>query len=36
MNALFTFNPGDDVPVALVRGNETIQVQVTAGDAGTQ
>jgi 2-alkenal reductase len=36
LNALFTFNPGDQVPVELVRGSNTIQVQVTAGDTGNQ
>jgi len=33
VNALFEFKPGDQVALDVVRGNETIQVQVTLGEA---
>ena len=33
VNTLFKFRPGDQIPLEVVRGNETIQVQVTLGEA---
>lgn len=32
INALFEFQPGDQVTLEVVRGNETLQVQVTLGE----
>jgi S1-C subfamily serine protease len=33
VNTLFEFQPGDQIPLEVVRGNETMQVQVTLGEA---
>jgi 2-alkenal reductase len=33
VNTLFKFQPGDQVTLAVVRGNDTVQVQVTLGEA---
>jgi 2-alkenal reductase len=33
INTLFTFKPGDQVTLEVVRGNQTTQVQVTLGEA---
>jgi 2-alkenal reductase len=33
VNALFEFQPGDQATLEVVRGNETMQVQVTLGEA---
>ncbi len=33
VNALFTYKPGDQVTLEIVRGNQTSQVQVTLGEA---
>jgi serine protease Do len=33
VNALFEYKPGDQITLALVRGNETLQVNVTLGEA---
>jgi serine protease Do len=35
INALFQYNPGDQVTVELVRNNKTLQVQVTLGESST-
>jgi serine protease Do len=33
VNTLFTFKPGDQINLEVVRGNDTLQVQVTLGEA---
>jgi S1-C subfamily serine protease len=33
VNTLFTFQPGDQITLDIVRGNETMQVDVTLGEA---
>ncbi len=33
VNTLFTFKPSDQINLEVVRGNETVQVQVTLGEA---
>ena len=33
VNTLFTFKPGDQINLEVVRGNDTVQVQVTLGEA---
>ena len=33
VNTLFTFKPGDEINLEVVRGNGTVQVQVTLGEA---
>ena len=33
INTLFTFKPGDQITLEVVRGNQTTQVQVTLGEA---
>jgi 2-alkenal reductase len=33
VNTLFEFQPGNQVPLEVIRGNETMQVQVTLGEA---
>jgi len=33
VNTLFTFNPGDQITLEVVRGNQDMQVQVTLGEA---
>lgn len=33
VNALFEFQPGDQVNLELVRGKDTMQIQVTLGEA---
>ena len=33
VNALFEFQPGDEVMLEIVRGNDTLQMQVTLGEA---
>jgi hypothetical protein len=33
VNTLFEFQPGDQITLDVVRGNETIQVRVTLGEA---
>jgi 2-alkenal reductase len=33
VNALFEFKPGDQITLDVVRGNETIQVKMTLGEA---
>jgi 2-alkenal reductase len=33
VNALFEYKPGDQIPLEVVRGNSTLQVEVTLGEA---
>jgi S1-C subfamily serine protease len=33
INTLFTFKPGDQITLEVVRGNENMQVQVRLGEA---
>jgi 2-alkenal reductase len=33
VNALFEYKPGDEIPLEVVRGNSTLQVQVRLGEA---
>jgi S1-C subfamily serine protease len=33
IDALFTYKPGDQITLEVVRGNQTMQVQVTLGEA---
>ena len=33
VNTLFTFKPGDQITLEIVRGNDTTQVQITLGEA---
>jgi serine protease Do len=33
VNTLFTFKPGDQINLEVVRGNDTVQVQITLGEA---
>jgi len=33
VNTLFTFKPGDQITLEVVRGNETMQIQVSLGEA---
>lgn len=33
VNALFEYQPGDRVNLKVVRGNQTIQIEVTLGEA---
>jgi 2-alkenal reductase len=33
VNTLFTFKPGDQINLEVVRGNDTVQVKVTLGEA---
>jgi serine protease Do len=35
LNILFTHKPGDQVTLVVVRGNKTLQVQVTLGQSST-
>jgi len=36
LNALFNFEPGDTITLEFVRGNETLQTQVTLGEAASR
>jgi S1-C subfamily serine protease len=34
LNTLYAYKPGDTVSLAIARGGETLDVQVTLGEAG--
>jgi S1-C subfamily serine protease len=36
INALFTYEPGDTIPLAIMRNGNKIQLQVTLGEAQHQ
>ena len=36
LNTLFQYNPGDQVTIEVVRGNRTLQLQVTLGEASAR